>query len=308
MFFGIVALIVGGILILIALGHLDEERRQRGRGRTNRILTDFGGGSFGEGVSAMFGEWTHGCLSKVFGILGIACVIFAFKSCSSNNNSPDSVPAPVAKKEYKGREYIRERITGWGSCRLVAITKNGGNVAVAGENSCAVCGAYPNKLWDALKEISDEGHRITDVCLTEKGKWVVIFGRNGIRKNGIPDAMYDALVEFHDNGEEIYCASLNDVGDWVVISDKHYKTSSVKLVDWLSNVQRKYGYGKLFYVSLTDDAKIAVFDGGYSYVGNYPKDMREAIKRSDFNPKVVKMAGDSWFFADETGKAYRYWM
>lgn len=59
MFFGIVALIAGGILILIAWGHSDEERRQRGRWRTNRILTDFGGGSFGEGVSAMFGEWSQ---------------------------------------------------------------------------------------------------------------------------------------------------------------------------------------------------------------------------------------------------------
>ena len=86
MFFGIVALIVGAILILISWGHSDEERRQRGRARTNRILTDFGEGSFSEGVSATVGEWKHGCLSKVFGVLGIACIIFAFKSCTGETH------------------------------------------------------------------------------------------------------------------------------------------------------------------------------------------------------------------------------
>ena len=86
MFLGIVALVVGAILILIAWGHASEERRQKGRGRTNRILTDFGGGSFGEEIRSIFGAWTHGCLSQVFFLLGIACIIFAFKSCSGETH------------------------------------------------------------------------------------------------------------------------------------------------------------------------------------------------------------------------------
>lgn len=239
-----------------------------------------------------------------FGILDHVFIID--NSSKKKTVSPQSA-SPAKTSKYSGkRKYIKEFIDEHDGCRIATITKKAGDVAISGNNAYICTGAYPRGLGKALHEINDACHKINDVCLTEAGKWVVIYGGNGIRKNGIPDAMYDALVKFHDNGEEIYCASLNDVGDWVVISDKNYKTSSVKLMDWLSNVQREYG--KLLYVSLTDDAKIAVFDGGYSYVGNYPKDMREAIKRSDFNPKVVKMAGDSWFFADETGRNVDYSM
>ena len=308
MFFGIVALIGGAILILIAWGHSDEERRQRGRARTNQILTDFGGGSFGEGVSAMFGEWTHGCLSNVFGLLGIACIIFAFKSCSSDNsNNPDSSPAPVAKKEYKGREYIRECITKWDSCRLVAITKNGGNVAIAGQNSCAVCGAYPNKLWDALKEISNDNHMITDVCLTDKGKWVVLFGKNenAWRSDGLPLEMLDKMWEFDRNNEKLLSVTVNDKDEWVVVSDKHFSSSSTEIQNWLVETMKEYG--NLHSVTITDDARVAIFEKGRSWHGNYPEDLREATKKSTFHPYIIRMAGNSWFFADEIGR-YRYSM
>ena len=161
-------------------------------------------------------------------------------------------------------------------------------------------------MASAIKEIRTKDYRINDVSLTDAGKWVVIFGGNGIRKNGIPDAMYDALVKFHDNGEEIYCASLNDVGDWVVISDKHYKASSTELMDWLKENSAKYG--ELMYVSITDEAQVAVFDCGYAIRGKYPKDMWDALIKTGFSVRVVKMAGDSWFFADETGSRYQYSM
>ena len=79
-------------------------------------------------------------------------------------------------------------------------------------------------------------------------------------------------------------------------------------VRFLSLVRCSVCCGALLYVTLTDDAKIAVFERGYSYMGSYPEYLRETIRKSSFNPKVIKMAGDSWFFADATGSVYRYSM
>ena len=235
----------------------------------------------------------------IFAIL--YCVIYQ-KGCSHN----DGDRPPAVKKEYNGREYIRECIAGWNSCRLVAITKNGGNVAVAGKNSCAACGAYPKKLWDALYELSNDGHRITDVCLTDKGKWVVLFGKNGYRSNGLPEDMLNKLSRFHTDKETLLSATVNDKGEWVVISDKHFSAYPTEINNRLKDMM--YKYGNICSVSITDDAGVAIFDRGYYWWGNYPEDLRKSIKESDFNPSVIRMAGDSWFYANESGKDFNYWM
>ena len=270
------------------------------------------GGSSDDAVPASTSISHGGCGLWMVIIIGALIfnqvyVHFFTDSDAEEDGSPSqTVPTTRVSRHSGSRKYIKDFIDEAGGCRIAAITSKGADIAISHKNGYAFCNNCPSALASAIKEIRTKDYRINDVSLTDAGKWVVIYGGNGVRKNGIPDAMCDTLKRFNENNEEIYCAALNDVGDWVVISDKHYKASSTELMDWLSNVQREYG--KLLYVSLTDDAKIAVFDGGYSFVGNYPKDMREAIKRSDFNPKVVKMAGDSWFFADEKGSRYNYSM
>ena len=272
---------------------------------SNRTEEDCGSyrGSYSSPSSS--GSSAGGCgLILVLGcIVGLYNIFF---SGGSKGNSPEQRPTPVVKKEYKGREYIRERITEWNSCRLVAITKNGGDVAVAGKNSCAVCGACPNKLWEALKEIHDQGHRITDVCLTDKGKWVVLFGKNGYRSNGLPEDMVNKLSRFHTDKETLLSATVNDNGEWVVISNKHFSAYPTEINNRLKEIM--YKYGNICSVSITDDAGVAIFDRGYYWWGNYPKDLPESIKKSDFNPSTIRMAGDSWFYADETGSRYWYLM
>ena len=61
-------------------------------------------------------------------------------------------------------------------------------------------------------------------------------------------------------------------------------------------------------VARADGAQVAVFDGGYAVRGKYPKDMWDALGKAGFTVRVVKMAGDSWFCADETGSRYNYSM
>ena len=162
------------------------------------------------------------------------------------------------------------------------------------------------RKWEAKPlKISDGDHRITDVCLTEKGKWVVMFGKNGNawRSDGLPQEMLDKMWQLDRNNERLLSVTVNDKGEWVVVSDKHFSSSSSEIQNWLVETIKEYG--TLLSVTITDDARVAIFERGRSWHGNYPKDLREATKKSTIDPCVIKMAGDSWFFANEAGY-YRY--
>lgn len=240
-----------------------------------------------------------------FGILDHVFIID--KSPKKKQATRHQSVSPAKASKYQGkRKDIYEFIDEQEGCRIAAITKKAGNVAISGNNAYICTGAYPRGLGTALEEINAARHRITDVCLTEKGRYVVLYGRNGISRSNIPQAMDNVLVRYNEDNEELCCAALNDVGDWVVISDRHFTCSSTEIKNWLTKTIDECG--ALLYVTLTDDAKIAVFERGYSYMGSYPEYLRETIRKSSFNPKVIKMAGDSWFFADATGSVYRYSM
>ena len=272
-----------------------------------------GGSSDEDDVVPASTSVSHGGCGLWIGIILGALIInqvyvhfFADSEAEEDGTLSQTVSTARASRHSGARKYIKEFIDEQGGCRIAAITKKGAAVAISHKSNWAHCNGCPSGLVKVVKDIDKKSYRINDVCLTESGKWVVVFGGNGVRQEGIPQAMQDALVQYNDNNEEIYCAALNDSGDWVVISDKHYSSASTGIQNWLNEIPREYG--ELLYVSLTDDAKIAVYEGGYSYVGNYPKDMRKALKKSDFKPKVVKMAGDSWFFADATGSRCHYSM
>ena len=76
----ILAFIIGIVFIVLALWQQNEQRRSRGRGRLNDILTDFGGGSFEEGVRSSAGATAHGCITKIFGWKGLISIHFALVS------------------------------------------------------------------------------------------------------------------------------------------------------------------------------------------------------------------------------------
>ena len=76
----ILAFIIGMVFIVLALWQQNEQRRSKGRGRLNDILTDFGGGSFEEGVKSSARATMHGCLTKIFGWIGLLAILFALFS------------------------------------------------------------------------------------------------------------------------------------------------------------------------------------------------------------------------------------
>ena len=198
----------------------------------------------------------------------------------------------------KSRSDIASAIRGWGKCRVVAITEANGDIAINGTNGYTSNG-LPPKMLDDIKEIRDKKEIIQDITLTEKGDYVIIWGNNGVRLSNIPDDMYEALKKMNSQNEIITSAVFNDNGDWIVISDKHYNASSQELVNFISEGAKNYGL--VYSACLTNNALIIVYDKGYRSKGNIPESLSKAINGTNINVYRIKIAGNSWFFADKEG-------
>lgn len=202
------------------------------------------------------------------------------------------------------REYIRGKITEWGVCKNVAITETNGDLALYGDNGWAGSG-LPRELSDALHELHDNGETINDVCLTENGRWLLLYGNNGFRWEGIPYSLENKIREFNLDREVVISVSFNDSGEWIVIGEKHYAASSTELLNWLSEGADMYGM--LWSVCITNDAAVACYEKGYRSLGDCPSLLMSRLQEADFNVYRIKIAGESFFFADKYGR-YDYRM
>ncbi len=201
------------------------------------------------------------------------------------------------------RDYLREKITQWNECRNVAITKTNGDVALYGSaGSGYACKDVPPSLAKTLKKLHDENKFIDDVQLTESGKWIVLFGKNSIRYKGIPDDLKEAIMKAQKGSETITSVTFNDAGDWILITSEYVRSGSDAMQQWLSAGAEDLGV--LYAACVTDDAVIAVFEGGYRYYGEVPTDLLDALRESDIDVYRIKIAGPAWFFADALGKKF----
>ena len=160
------------------------------------------------------------------------------------------------------RSYIRNKIAEWGSCRNVAITETGGDLALNWNNAYAGMG-LPSSLSRALKELNDDGEFIDDVQLTEQGRWLILYGDNGFRWNNIPYSLERKLREFNQNGEVITSVTFNDNGAWIVISQEHISASNSEVNDWIKDGINSYG--QLWAAHMTDDGLVLCYENGYKF-------------------------------------------
>ncbi len=202
----------------------------------------------------------------------------------------------------QSREFIREKIKDYGSCKNVAITKTNGDLMLYGSNGYASNGC-PADLNSALRELHDNSEEIQDVVLTENGSWLLLYGANGFRWNDIPSSLEAKITYFNDMSERIDCASFNDYGDWIVITENYYACSDEDCRSWLRDGEEEYG--ELWTACVTNDCVIAVYAGGFKFMGDYPSDLRKALTETSIDVFRLKVAGTAWFFANKQGD-YNY--
>jgi len=202
----------------------------------------------------------------------------------------------------QGRSFIKEQIRKEGECRNVAITKTNGDLMLYGRNGCARTGC-PRSLNEVLTELNNDNEFIDDVQLTEEGRWLILYGNNGIRWNDIPYSLESKLREYNSKDEVIYSVTFNDAGDWIVITGKYYSSSDSRITAWLKEGENNHG--ELWAACITDDAIVAVYANGYSFLGEVPYSLKEALRNTKLDVFRLKIAGDAWFFADKNGR-YEY--
>ena len=211
----------------------------------------------------------------------------------------------VSYAQPSDRSFIREQISNRGGCRNVAITCTNGDLMLYGRNGWAA-NYCPKALTDALNELSNNNEFIDDVQLTENGEWLILYGDNGLRWSNIPYRMEVQLRKYNADNEIITSAVFNDVGEWVIITDEHISASSDDVMDWLEGGIEKYG--QLWTCCLTDDAAVAVYEGGYRFLGEVPESLKDTLNEVDFDVYRVKIAGTAWFISDNSDENYDYIM
>lgn len=198
----------------------------------------------------------------------------------------------------QSRTYIKDCIKRYNDCRNVAITRTNGDLMLYGKNGWAASGC-PVGLTNAIKALHDNNEYIDDIQLTEQGRWLILYGNNGMQWNDIPYSLERKLREFNGRGDVVTSVTFNDAGNWIIISTDYYSSSDTWIQEWLKEGAQKFGL--LYAACITDDAIVAVYQGGYKFYGNVPQSLKDALNRTRINVYRLKIAGGSWFFADYNG-------
>jgi hypothetical protein len=204
----------------------------------------------------------------------------------------------------QGRKFLKEKIETWGSCKSVAMTLTGGDVALYGKNGWAGV-RIPIEMSNRLDELNEQNVLIDDVQITENGAWLILYGNNGLAWNGISYSLEKKLKEFNNRGEVITSVAFNDAEDWIIIGTENISASSNKIYELVEDGMRNYG--GLWAAHLTDDGLVLCYERGYKFFGNVPNTLRNKLETTTLNVFRVKFLSDgAYFIADRNGKFAYY--
>jgi hypothetical protein len=72
-------------------------------------------------------------------------------------------------------------------------------------------------LVSTLQEVQKDKNEIKQVAFTPTGGWVVLYGKNWFKANGLPEDAAQALFDLHSNGREIYSVAFGPESSWLVV-------------------------------------------------------------------------------------------
>ena len=221
--------------------------------------------------------------------------------------------AAASLSAQDSRSFIKERIQEWGSCRSVALTQNGGDLALTGRNTYAAMG-IPEDLRKTLDELIDHGEYIEDVQLTENGSWLVHYGINCFRWSNIPSLLEKVLNKYMEqeglallfNSEIISSVCFNDDGNWILISNERVLSSP----DFSETIEKGTEQnGAVLTACMTNDCFVVCYEKGITTFGEIPERVHNMLKNNKLSIYQLKFLPDGvYFVADKDGTNYDYYM
>lgn len=175
---------------------------------------------------------------------------------------------------------------------------------VIADNGAGSFASIPPQLKQVLAANQKKGQKVTDIHITESGKYIVVFGRNSYNTLGAPDEMVQYIKAIRTKGGSILSASFNDAGQYLVVSDetvyfKLGKGSSEKLK------RAKELYGNVLHASMTDTSFVLCCERGV-YLYNAPKSLRSALDELEFSPRCIKYTDDGDYLITDGVRLYAY--
>ena len=215
------------------------------------------------------------------------------------------VSAQLSLHAQNSRSYIRNQIEEWGSCRNVAVTLTGGDLALNWNNAYAYSG-IPSGLAAAIKDLHDDGEFIDDVQLTEDGSWLVLYGNNGCRWSGIPYSLESCIRKYNEAREVITSITFNDRGGWIVITQEHISASTPDVYDWIEDGIQEYG--QLWAAHMTDTGLALCYARGYKFMGDVPDRLKRKLQETSIKVYRIKFLSDGTYFIADKDGTYSYYM
>jgi hypothetical protein len=204
----------------------------------------------------------------------------------------------------QGRKFLRDKVSEWGSCKNVAMTLSGGDVALNGRNGYAAMG-IPDRMSSELSELNSKNELIDDIVLTENGSWLILWGNNGIESYNCPSDLDYKIEQWNNNSEIINSITFNDNGDWIMISADKYTASNTLIMEWLKEGENQYG--EMWAAHVTNTGMAVVYERGYKFWGDVPYNLKKKIEDTNIDVYRLKFLSDgAYFIADKNGRFISY--
>lgn len=212
---------------------------------------------------------------------------------------------PTSKTVPQSYKYVVNAINNNNACRTGAFTTYGAAIAVSGHSQYAYSN-IPQGLINTLKEAESYGHRISDIHITESGKYIVIFADNAFSGVGAPQGMYDSIAEIRGKRDTILSACFNDYGEYIIVTEE---TIYYSLRNGGENYLRRARaeYGTILHASMTNNSAVFCCANGV-YLMNAPTNLKQGLNSVNFIPRVVKYTDQGAYLITDGVSTYYYWL
>lgn len=203
--------------------------------------------------------------------------------------------------------YIKQLIDERGEFRIVSMTETKGDIVVFGDNEFYTDGSVPEKLLEELTRIQSKGIRIADVQHTDRGSWVVVYGKNDYSSSllGHPSlyrTMVAKLNELKQKKIAIRSLSFCEIGYWAIITegaaDDENADSAIESIGELQGLLGQQGtHGNVLAVYFSGNAGIAIYENGSVQFGDISPDLLDMVSNENDEVTDISFCGKSFFLS-----------
>lgn len=182
--------------------------------------------------------------------------------------------------------------------------RSGAGVVIYGNNGYAYTGRTTDALKNKIVELNKANSKIDDVCVTDNGRYCLIWGDNGYAASG-PTEFLNKLEDFNHRKETIRSVALTDGGTWAIVGETNTSCANTTLLQFVIGARDKYG--TIYSISLFNMGAIVVCcERGVAWNNMVPNKVIEEIKNANFSVRYVKFTTNGKFIITDGDKTSRY--